>query len=508
VRTLTTWWQGLVDEYGAAEALVEPEGHGISFAGLEGRVADLAGLLRAEGLGRGDRLASMVPNGILSFELALAAARLGAITIGVNTRYRAADLRHVLERGRPRLLVSTTDFLGLDFPATVADALVGLPHPPRVQWTTDIAARRSGAPPVLDDGAQPADLLVAFTTSGTTGLPKLAAHDHATTVRHLQAAARSLEVGPGATGLLVLPFCGTFGFVTSLSLLAGGARVVVPDRFDASAAAELVDRFGVTHLNGSDDMLLAVMGQGRPLSTWRHGVQAEFTGQGAAVTTRAQAGGARITGVYGSSETFALLARWSPDQPVAQRCRIGGVPADAATEVRAVDTTTGAVLTAGQVGELQFRGPSVLSGYLEDARTRPPDLLPGGWLRTGDLGFVDPDGGFVHLARMNDALRLAGFLVDPSEIEQHLLAHAGVTGAQVVGTVTTGGRQVAVAFVTADGEVGEPDLIAHCRAGLANYKVPVRIIALDAFPTVDGANGVKVRKEVLRQRAAELLPGR
>src|SRR5690348_2900648 len=103
--TFTRWWQGLVDAHGDAPALIETPGPTVSFAGLERRVAELAGGLRAAGLGPGDRLASYVPNGILAVELFLATARLGAVTIGVNTRYRSDDLRHLLEQGRPRLLV-------------------------------------------------------------------------------------------------------------------------------------------------------------------------------------------------------------------------------------------------------------------------------------------------------------------------------------------------------------------------------------------------------------------
>jgi acyl-CoA synthetase (AMP-forming)/AMP-acid ligase II len=479
----------------------------VSFGDLERRVADLAGGLASQGLGRGDRLASFVPNGILAIELLLAAARLGAVTIGLNTRYRVDDLRHVLDRTRPRVLVAATDFLGIDFLGVVGGAVAGLDQPPRVFWPDDVAALRGAHQPVFDDCAQPCDLLVGFTTSGTTGRPKLAAHDHRTTVRHLQAAARSLQVTPGATGLLLVPFCGTFGFVSALAVLAGGGKVVVPDHFDAAEAARLVEHHGVTHLNGSDDMLLAVLDHGRDVTSWRHGVHAEFTGQGEKVVVRAGAVGARITGVYGSSETFAVLARWSPDQPVSVRARNGGIPVDPAVEVRAVNTVSGAPLSPGEPGELQVRGPSVLSAYLVEDGTSPPPLTSDGWFPTGDLGTVDGAGCFVYLARLGDTLRLAGFLTDPAEIEQHLLDHPAVTGAQVVATPKPGGGDVAVAFVVADG-VDAAVLLEHCRRGLANYKVPSQILIVNAFPTIDGANGVKVRKTELRAQAAALISSR
>jgi fatty-acyl-CoA synthase len=251
----------------------------------------------------------------------------------------------------------------------------------------------------------------------------------------------------------------------------------------------------VTHFNASDDMILRIVSEGRDLSSWRHGVTAEFTGRGLESVSAAGAFGARLTGVYGSSETFALLFRRPPTAPDAARARNGGLPVDPAMEVRAVG------------GEIQLRGPSVLAGYLVEDGTAPLALTADGWFPTGDLGTVDGDGGFTYLARLGDALRLAGFLTDPAEIEQHLLTHPAVIGAQVVGVPFRGQGEAAVGFVTTDGGVGEAELLEHCRRGLANYKVPKRIVVVDAFPTVEGANGVKVLKTDLRHRASKIMAG-
>jgi acyl-CoA synthetase (AMP-forming)/AMP-acid ligase II len=505
VNTVTTWFQSIVAQYGAATALVEPEGQVVSFRALERRVAGLAGGLTSLGLERGDRLATFVPNGILPVELLLAAARLGAVTIGINTRHRVHDLRNVLERLRPRLFVATSEFLGIDVPALVYNALEGLDRPPQVLWPDGIAMLRRTRFPIVDDGAQPSDLVVAFATSGTTGIPKIAAHNQLATVRHLRAASRALEVTSGSTGLLLLPICGTFGFVSLFAILAAGGRVVVPDHFVADAAAALIEEYGVTHVNGSDDMLLKILDCEHDLRSWRHGVTAEFTGHGEEVVSRAEAVGARITGVYGSSETFAVLARGSPYDDVSTRARNGGILVDSDMEVRAVDPVSRTVLGAHQLGELEFRGPSVLKGYLTEDGVASPLLVSDGWYATGDLGTSDGERGFVYSTRLGDALRLAGFLTDPAEVEQCLLSHPAVTGAQVVGIAKIGGGEAAIAFVTGSGEVDEAALIAHCRRGLANYKIPERIVLLDTFPTVEGSNGTKVRKAELRQTAMDLF---
>jgi fatty-acyl-CoA synthase len=357
---------------------------------------------------------------------------------------------------------------------------------------------------VETDGARPGDPVVAFTTSGSTGRPKLAAHDHATTIRHIEAAATAFRVTPASVGLLALPVCGTFGFVTLLSMLAGGGRVVIPPRFEVAEAAGLIETHRVTHLNASDDMILALLAQDRDLGSWAEGVFADFTGRGEESATAAEKVGARLTGVYGSSETFALLTRWPAELPLPERARNGGIPVDPAVEVRVVDPESGVPIEAGSAGELQIRGPSVLTGYIRADGLADPPLVDGGWLPTGDLAEMAPDGGFVYLARLGDTLRLAGFLTDPVEIEQRLLGHPRVRGAQVVGARKPAGGDAAVAFVIRDGDVEEAELVAHCRAGLANYKVPARVVFVEAFPTVDGANGVKILKPALRQQAAAL----
>jgi len=511
VTTITRWLDDLARAGGDAPALVEPGREPVSFAALTRRAGALAGGLQAIGVRRGERIGVLLPNGIGAVEVFLAAGRLGAVVVGLNTRLRSDDLRHALDASGAGLLVSAAEFLGIDFRGVVSGALAGMEQRPRVVWPDELDRLRRGgerspdAPP--GDLAAPADLLVAFTTSGTTGRPKLAAHDHASVVRHARAAARAMAIGPGDASLLELPLCGTFGLVTLLSTLAGGGCTVIPARFDAGEAAMLVERHRVSHFNGSDDMLLAVLGTGADLGSWRQGVEAEFTSQGERAVAAAEAAGVRLTGVYGSSETFALLARWSPGSPVDLRARNGGTLVDPAMSVRAVDTSGGRVLGPGLPGELQFAGPSVLGTYLGDEEATRRAFTDDGWFRSGDLGFTEADGRtFVYLSRLGDSLRLAGFLTDPAEIEQRLLAHAGVVAAQVVGVPGPTGGDVAVAFVVAAGAVPtERQLIDHCRAALANYKVPRRVAVLRAFPTVDGPNGVKIRKADLRQRAVRLL---
>jgi fatty-acyl-CoA synthase len=182
---------------------------------------------------------------------------------------------------------------------------------------------------------------------------------------------------------------------------------------------------------------------------------------------------------------------------------------DGALEVRVVDPESGVPLDVGADGELCFRGPQVLRCYLGDPAATAKALAADGWFRSGDLGRRTPEGGFEYLARLGDSLRLRGFLVDPAEIERRLELHPAVELAQVVGAERAGRGQVAVAFVKLRGgaHADEAELRAHCAAGIADLKVPERVIVVDEFPSVDGPNGRKIRKADLRARAAGLLDG-
>ena len=373
---------------------------------------------------------------------------------------------------------------------------------PRVVEWDDLAVH-----PPLPPRAVPEDLLIGFATSGTTGFPKLAMHDQAGVVRHAHDDAAAFDIRPGDRMLLDLPLCGTFGFSSVLAAIGGRATTLIDERFDPIDSARAIAEDGVTHYNASDDMVLRVLDTGLVRAgehRWREGGLANFTNAARTAVERAESLGVRLTGVYGMSEVFALLARWPREADATARARSGGVPVGD-NEVRVVDPDTGRVCPPGVDGELCFRGPVVLRGYLGDQAATAAVLGADGWFRSGDLGRLTGDGGFEFLARLGDSLRLRGFLVDPAEIEQRLEKHPAVALAQVVAADRPGRGQVAVAFVRLAHPVPEEELRAHCAAGIASFKVPERVVAVEELPTVDGPNGVKILKRELRAMAQRLI---
>jgi fatty-acyl-CoA synthase len=477
----------------------------LTFQGLVEEASRVASGLQRLGLERGDVLGVWLPTVPEWLSLLVAAARLGVLVLPLNTRYRAVEVGKVLRTSRARVLVIPSEFLGIDFRGILAEAGA---DPPRVIELGEAYASLMDAPPWSGPSGS-MDLLCAFSTSGTTGgsSPKLAAHDQASIVRHAQSVARAFDIRPGDVLLCALPLSGVFGFNSALGALAAGATCVLQPVFDAAQAARLVVGHRVTHVFGSDPMLLGILEHGGEdlAATWRRGGVANFAGLAGQVVSRADQIGVKVTGLYGSSECFALMAAWSPGDPLPLRAQAGGVPITPEIEVRAADPTSGEVLPADQPGELQVRGYNVLREYLHNPEATAAAFTSDGWFRSGDLGATRAQGGFVLSARLKDTLRLRGNLVDPVEIEEYLVQHPAVDAAQVVGVERPGEGDVAVAFVRlAPGQAAtQADVVHHCARGMAAYKVPRRIVFVDDFPTVDSPNGVKIQKTRLRELAAQ-----
>jgi fatty-acyl-CoA synthase len=496
----------------------------ISYAGLLEESRRVAAGLAELGIGKGDRIALWLPNCPAWLALHFACARLGAIAVAVNTRFRHVEVADIVGRSGARLLVLWPDFRGIDFRGILeaidgaaldrVERMIlygGADAPAAIHGTPTLAYRRlAERPPMHEDhGGGPVGSNI-FTTSGTTKAPKFVLHDHFSVVSHARNVLRRFRYdAPGSVLLQALPLCGVFGFAQAMAGIAAGAPLALQASFDAEAAAEIIERRRVTSFNGTDEMfarlLAATLGE-RPFPSLRFCGFAAFNPTLAHLVVEAEARGLCLAGLYGASEVQALFALQDTAAPAAARARPGGYPVAAGYGVRVRDPETGRLLRAGESGELELTGPSVMAGYFGDAAATARAFTPDGWVRSGDLGHLAGDGSFVFETRMGDVLRLAGFLVAPSEIEAHLQTHAAIDGAQVVDAVSAD-KPVAVAYVTLrQGALfDEAALRQHCAVGLAAFKVPARIVALDAFPTTASANGTKVQRVKLRELAAALL---
>ncbi|MCP3910791.1 MAG: AMP-binding protein [Actinomycetia bacterium] len=483
----------------------------------------LATGLREWGIGAGDRIGCWLPSGAAYLTTLAACARLGAVAVAVNTRFRVGEVQDIVGRAGCRLLLVHPGFVGIDTEGILArldpDAMPCLEAVvpvvgdigcawPTVPWA-DLMTADSSDGEGIDESAPDAPFAV-FTTSGTTSKPKLVLHHQSSIVAHALDVATHFEITPDDCSLMALPLCGVFGLTLLTGGLAGGARQVVCARFNEAEAARVVADHAVSLFTGTDDMIHRMLRVGGDWSTIRYSGYARFNNALEDLPERADEAGWRLIGLYGMSEVQALYAQRDPELPIAERIAAGGRLVSPGAQARVVDPDTDQPVGAGVDGELQLKGPSLFAGYLAaggdeiDSELTRRHLTDDGWFRTGDLARMDGPRSFEYLARMGDALRLGGFLVSPAEIEARILESTGVDSTQVVAVDGERGPRV-VAFVTGDATFDEESAIAHCRQQLAAFKVPRRIIRLDEFPMTDSANGMKIQKVKLRQLAGDLV---
>lgn len=503
----------------------------LSYDELEGESRRVAAGLRQIGVRRGDRVALWLPNCPAWLAVFFACARLGAIAVAVNTRFREAEVGDIVGRSGARVLVLWPDFHGIDFLAILdgvdRDLLGDLERvvvygegggqvPKLVAGRSTVAydeLRRARPGDAIEaDDATADGGCVIFTTSGTTRAPKFVLHCQRGLVDHAADVARVF--GYGETGVRlaqVLPLCGVFGLCQAMAGLAAGRDNVLFPSFDARELARRVASEGITHVNGADDMfrrLFDAAGSVESLQNLRQCGFAAFTGQPEALVEEGDRRGVQLVGLYGMSEVQAFFAARSALESPARRSLAGGRPVSKEAEVRVCDPESRVLLAAGQEGELEVKGPSLMAGYFGDGEATAAALTDDGFLRTGDLGRTDENGTFVFLSRLGDVLRLGGFLVAPAEIEGYLEDHPAIAAAQVVGVSTERGlRPVAFVVPRVDATFDEGSLQRHCAGGLAPFKVPVRVIPIEEFPTTEGPNGTKIQRVKLRRMAEERLAG-
>ncbi len=498
----------------------------VSFGQLSDESRRLATGLEKLGVEPGDRVALWLPNIPAWVASLFACARLGAIAVAVNTRFKSGEIADIVGRSGAKALIFWPGFKQIDFsgileaadPAAlerVENYIVyrederPLPHRLRGRPVYNYQKIIDGLP-LQQDRATADSGCVIFTTSGTTKAPKFVLHHHAAILQHARDVAAGFGFSaPDTVVLPSVPFCGVTGFCQAMAALSAGRLLVTTPAFDAAESAALIRRCRVTHTVALGDMaaaLLAAAPGEHPFPSLKMCGFAVFSPTQAAVAAEAGAKGMPLLGLYGSSEVQALFARQPFSLPVQERIQGGGNPFSSEASVRVRDPDSGQLLPPKVSGELELRGPSRMLEYYGNPEATAEALTADGFFRSGDLGFLTEDGRFIYQNRMGDVLRLAGFLVSPVEIEGFLKEHPAVADAQVVG-VEINGAPRATAFVipVAGAAFDEAALIAFCRQRMANYKVPGRIFPIDDFPVTPSANGNKIQKTKLRQMAQEKI---
>lgn len=462
-----------------------------TFGALDARSNQLARALRVRGVGVGDRVALLLPNGVAFIDTFLAALKLGAIVVPVNVLYREREIGHILGDAEPVAIV-TTRLLAASLPT-------GTEWWDVVQLAEESATCEATPVRAAIDGE--AGALIVY-TSGTTGRSKGAVLTHNNCMANTLSLLTCWRITSDDRYLAVLPLFHVHGLGNGVfTWLASGSRMRLLERFEASRIAEEFRAFSPTLFFGVPTMYVRLL-ELAPDDARAIGARMRlFVCGSAALPAHVLEAfrtmfGHTILERYGMSETLMNLGN-----PYDGERRPGsvGLPFPGVA-IRIVDGSD-ADVPAGETGELWVRGPNVFRGYW-----RRPDAdsesfvtatdAPGraAWFRTGDLAERSADGYVTLRGRRTDLIISGGFNIYPREIEELLLERPGIREAVVVGAPDARRGEVPVAYVVADDDEAVAALAACCRESLASFKVPRGFVRVAALPRT--ALG-KVQKHLL-----------
>jgi long-chain acyl-CoA synthetase len=460
----------------------------LTFRELHARVTRIVAALSEHGFAAGDRLALLLPNQTEYLELVYACAWLGVIAVPLNTRFSALEIDRVLADARPRGLIRHSS----------------LPAPQvQLKWERILDKEpltlRDGAPP--EPIYDPQAVLALIYTSGTTGRPKGVMLTHAATLANVDHINYWMPCHDGGVYLHAAPVFHIADFPFIFAAAVFGTCQVTTPKFSPATFCETVQREHVSSTVLVPTMInllaqFADVGRYDLTSLKRLGYGGSPIAPEVIHRTRAVLPHLKLLQVYGLSETGFLTALQDHEH-TPNRLLSCGRPAPG-IDVRVVDEN-GKELGIGQPGELVARGTNVMRSYWNNAE-ETAGAFRNGLFRTGDVGYQDAEGYLYILDRLKDIIVTGGENVYGGEVEAVLYTHPAVREAAVFGIPDPKwGELVMACVVTKPGmTLSCDDVIAHCRAALATYKIPRRVeFSREELPKTGSG---KILKRTLRER--------
>lgn len=512
-------------------------GRGLTYGELDAKsTAFAAWLQQRAGLKRGDRVAIMMPN-VLQYPIALfGVLRAGGTVVNTNPLYTARELQHQLVDSGAEIIVILENFAHvlqeviahtavrkvvvssvgelLGFPkGAIVDFVVRNIRKAVPAWQLAESARFAD---VLSEGGklryQPvdlghADLAFLQYTGGTTGVSKGAMLSHGNMVANvLQSSAwiaDTLPPGEHHTAITALPLYHIFALTANciLFLRLGWTNILITNPRDFPAFVKELKKYPFTYISGVNTLFNALLHTPGfdtvDFSHLRCTLGGGMAVQRAVAERWKQVTGCILTQAWGLTETSPAACINPPTEDFNDSI---GLPISS-TEV-AIVNDAGEELPIGESGEICVRGPQVMQGYYNRPDETAKVMLPGGWLRTGDIGRLDSRG-YVYIEdRKKDMINVSGFNVYPNEVESVAVTHPGVVEAAAVAKADErSGEAVALFVVRKDPNLTAEALIEHCRAELTGYKVPRYVYFKDELPKT---NVGKILRRELRDEAQKL----
>lgn len=482
-----------------------------TYAEFQERVHRLASALCELGLGPGDRVAVLAPNGVMALEAHFGPMLLGSILVMLNTRLASAELSGILSHCGAKVLLVDPQLRPLVASAAVEhiiddyEGLLSGAGRGRTQWVP--------RPSPTDENA----CITINYTSGTTGVPKGVMYTHRGAWVNAIGEIAEHGLNQRSVYLWTLPMFHCNGWCFPWAVTAAGARHVCLRQPDPRDSLRLIEAEGVTHLCGAP-VVVSALAQLCAAEGVRFSNGLRIVTAGAppppAVIRAAEETGAEVSHVYGLTETYGphTVCAWKPawnNLPSAERAQIkarqGVAYLVAGTDLRVADGRMNDVPADGQtMGEVLMRGNNVMLGYYDNPKATQ-EAFAGGWFHSGDLAVVHPDGYIELRDRKKDIVISGGENISSIEVEKVLADHPAVAEAAIVAAPDPKWGETPKAFVglKPGHSATAEELIAWCRERLAHFKCPKHV---EFGPLPRTATG-KIRKNELRARARGIEAG-
>jgi acyl-CoA synthetase (AMP-forming)/AMP-acid ligase II len=454
----------------------------VTYHQLRQQVDALSKQLNQFGLGRGDRIASALPNGLETIAAFLAASTVGTAA-PLNPAYRLDEFKFYLEDTSARaLIVPPND--SAEARAAAGDNVLIIEANLNDDGEVQFSSTGSVGPARTLESPQPDETALILHTSGTTSRPKRVPLSHTNLKTSARNVAETYQLDVDDVSLCVMPLFHVHGLVAStLATLFTGGTVVVPPRFNPLSFWSTVREFGVTWYSAVPTIHQVLLSRAKSGTRPSGAEKLRFIRScSAALAPQTMADieekfGVPILEAYGMTEAAHQMAS-NPLPPDPRKP--GSVGCGTAVEIAILDDT-GEVLPSGTTGEVSIKGVNVFGGYEGNAEANASSFS-NGWFRTGDQGYLDQQGYLMLVGRLKELINRGGEKISPREIDETLLTHPAVAEAVCFGIADrVYGEEVAAAVVL-NGEATEAEVIAHCRLSLAEFKCPKVVYIVETIP--------------------------
>ena len=467
-----------------------------SFRDLDELSNSFARHLLAQGVTAGGRVAVMTSNRVEFVAAIHGISKAGAAAVLLSPAWKAREVAHALDLTDPGYAVADGDGAALLASSLGDEQVTDLDDPAALG-----SALAHSREPLPSEGAPDDEAILVF-SSGTTGMPKAVRHTHRSLQHATEHWCAALGLGPDDRFQVATPPSHILGLLNLLAAASAGATVRLHARFDLDEVLHRIATERMTLEMAVAPIALALANHPRleevDLSSLRYimwGATPVTESVAQVVTERT---GVRWLPAYGASELPVLAANPVGD-PAQWRLDSAGLP-PAGVALRVASLDDGAVLPPGEVGEIQARSPSVMAGYLPASATA--EAFADGWYRTGDVGWLEPEG-WVHLTdRAKEMIKVLGFQVAPAEIEAVLLSHPSVVDCAVFAIPDTRSGELPVAAVQLSSAIPPADLQKLVAETLATYKHLTDVVVVDQIPRLPSGKTLRrtLRDEYLAAR--------